>query len=1742
MKMKLFLVIVMMASTFAWSQSKALWQKQNASINTVLKENHQSLQKFQTFSLDSNVLRQALNGVAQRNNFSISSNTILTFPNSEGKLERFSIKEASVMHPDLQARFPEIRSYIGQGVDDASAVLRFSLSPEGFSGMMLSANGNNTFIERASQGSNLYVVFSRKNRVNTNDDFECTVTEQINRALNTNVVMKNADDSILRTYRLAVSTTGEYTQYHGGSVSLALAAINTTMTRVNGLFENDFNVTMVLIPNNDAIIYTNGNTDPYSNGSYNNQVQNVLTNIIGEANYDVGHLFARASDNGNAGCIGCVCVNGQKGSAFTSRSTPEGDPFDVDYVAHELGHQFGGNHTFSFSNEGTNAHYEPGSGSTIMGYAGITGSTDVQSVSDPYFHWYTIQQVTNYVKTTSCQVNITTGNSIPTVSAGPNFTIPRGTPFVLEGTASDNDSGDILTYCWEQADENDASTTFPSINSTSGVSFRSFNPSTDNKRYFPRLSTIKTGATAWQWEAVPNVSRTLNFRLTVRDNRAGGATNNSDDTSIAVNGSAGPFVLNSPNTNVTWDAGTTKAVTWDVAGTTGNGVNAANVDIFLSTDGGDTYPITLATGVPNDGTYDIVVPDNQGNQNRIMVKGVNNIFFDISNTNFTIGPLVVCNATVPIGLVASNVATTTATLSWDAVPGATFDLRYREIGTSTWATNTVTGISTGLTSLSALTQYEAQVRSKCSGGANSGYSSSVNFTTTDVQLNYCNSASTNTNDEYISRVQLNTIDNTSGPQVYSDFTSVSTTVTKGSQYIVTITPTWTGTVYSEGYSVWIDYNRDGDFNDAGEQVFTQAPTQTTPVSGSFIVPSGATEASTRMRVTLSYNANVGPCDSFTYGEVEDYTIIIEGSGPDTTPPVITLNSVSTIDLTLGDTYTELGASATDNVDGDISENVVIGGDTIDTNTLGTYILTYNVSDAAGNAAAEVTRTVNVNEPSNGCSAGIATYPYNQGFEGTTGGWTQDSGDDLDWTVRSGTTPSNNTGPSSAIQGSNYIYVEASGNGTGYPNKRASITSPCFDLNGIASASFNFQYHMFGATDMGTIDLEISNDEGVSWTSIWSQSGNQGNQWNSQSVSLDAYVGGGIQLRFNRFVGGTWQADIAIDDVAITTSGPDVTPPVITLNGPSILDLNVGDSYTEQGATATDNVDGDLTNSIVIAGDVVNTSVTGTYLVTYNVSDAVGNIATELIRTVNVNSDSTAPIITLNGSATIDLNLGSTYTELGATATDNLDGDITANIVIGGDVFDENTAGTYLVTYNVSDSAGNAATELIRTVNVIQDTTSPVITLIGAASISLETGDSFSDPGANASDNIDGDLTSSIVVGGVTVDTNTAGSYIITYNVSDAAGNVATQVIRIITVNPDTTIPVITLNGSSVIDLTEGDAYSELGATASDNIDGDITANIVTGGDVVDTNTAGTYLVTYNVSDASGNLANQVTRTVNISAAPTCNDGIQNGDETGVDCGGSCAPCSPTNLILNQGYFETGWDSWIDGGADCARRQDATKSYEGQYSIRIRDNSGVASSMTLNNIDVSSFSTVEVDFYFYVRSMENGEDFWLRFFDGSSWLTLETWTRGVNINNNTFYNATVSITPSQYNFAVNSGFRFQCDASGNNDQIFIDQVTITGLSSSARGSKDKLEIVGYGESEELSEFDISIYPNPVKGNIMNVEVSGVEIFGYSIIDIFGKTVLKGKSGGSINVSKLDGGVYFIKVNDGDEIITKKFIKN
>ena len=324
------------------------------------------------------------------------------------------------------------------------------------------------------------------------------------------------------------------------------------------------------------------------------------------------------------------------------------------------------------------------------------------------------------------------------------------------------------------------------------------------------------------------------------------------------------------------------------------------------------------------------------------------------------GTPVVCNATVPANVGASNVSATGATIAWNAVPAATYDVRYRASGTSSWTTNAVNGTSTVLSGLSATTSYEAQVRSKCDSG-NSAYSASINFTTPEVQLNYCASNGNSVADEYISNVSLGSINNTTGASSsgYADYSSVSTGLTKGASSTITITPTWTGTLYNEGYAVFIDYNKDGDFSDSGETVWTKAASQTTPVSGTFTVPASAVTGATRMRVILAYNAIPSACGSYNYGETEDYTVNLVTGAADTTAPVITLNGSSTMNLNVGDSFTDPGATASDNVDGNLTSNIVVTG-SVDTATEGTYTLNYNVSDAAGNAATQVSRTVNVN--------------------------------------------------------------------------------------------------------------------------------------------------------------------------------------------------------------------------------------------------------------------------------------------------------------------------------------------------------------------------------------------------------------------------------------------------------------------------------------------------------------------------------------------------------------------------------------------------------------------------------------------------------------------------------------------------------------------------------------------------------------------------------------------------------------
>lgn len=888
---------MLLISGISFAQTDRLWSQSSQKSTTEIFENKTSINNPKVYTLDINGLKNALSRAPKRLAAGEKSEIIISFPNSEGKMENFKVKENSNFDPQLAARYPDIKSYVGEGLENSTSTVYFSISPLGLSSMEIYGNKSAVFIEPYTKDLSTYVVYKKSDKKDNLSKFECTVIDVAQKGINnTNLAARpNADDAKLRTFRLALSSTGEYTTYFGGTKANALAAMNNTMTRVNGVFEKDFAARMVLISNNDAVIYTDASTDPYSPSSgmssWNSQLQSTLTSVIGEANYDIGHLFGATGGGGNAGCIGCVCTNGSKGSGYTSPADaiPSGDNFDIDYVAHEMGHQFGGNHTFSMSNEGTGANMEPGSGSTIMGYAGITAQ-DVQPHSDAFFHAISIQQITNNIKAKTCPVSTSTGNAIPTANAGLDYTIPKGTPFILTGSGTDAD-GDSLTYIWEQMDNASSSQTgassAASATKASGPTFRSWAPVASPVRYFPRMASILTGATTTAGseitvEALSNVARTLNFRFTVRDNRAGGSGNNSDDAVVTVNATAGPFTVSSQNSATTFTGGSSQTVTWDVAGTTANGVNTANVDILWSTDSGNTWT-TLLAGTPNDGSQAVTIPNSSTTTGRIMVKGSNHIFFDVNNANITVnagsGGTDTVAPTAPT-LSASGTTSSSTNLSWsgatDNVGVTGYDVYQGSslIGSTASTTYTVT-------SLSPSTTYSFTVKAKDAAGNISVASNSVSVTTlAGGTVTYCSASATNTADERIGNVKFGTINNTStGTAGYEDFTSVSTNVTRGNAYTISITPVWTSTVYNEAYAVYIDYNQNGNFTDSGELVWSKAGSTTTPVTGSITIPASATSGATRMRVMMQYSSiPSSSCGSYTYGQVEDYTLNIVSSG------------------------------------------------------------------------------------------------------------------------------------------------------------------------------------------------------------------------------------------------------------------------------------------------------------------------------------------------------------------------------------------------------------------------------------------------------------------------------------------------------------------------------------------------------------------------------------------------------------------------------------------------------------------------------------------------------------------------------------------------------------------------------------------------------------------------------------------------------------------------------------------------
>lgn len=650
--LSLFLSIVVFSQKNYWSATNSVKSKK-------LKERKSQPTDYKLYNLNLDGIKNALSDAPQR--FSNNESLILKLPTSNGKMTDYVIQEASVMAPELQAKFPDIRSYVGYQKDNKANTVRFSVTPTDGINAMFFDGWNVSYLDNYTEDKTTYIVYKRKDLPANPEPFYCGFSE-VNDAdsggFTPDLSLRDplVRDGQFRTYRLALACTVEYATYHvnragvsGGTTAqkkeAVLAAMAASMTRVNGIYEKTVSLTMVMVPNNDQIIFLTAADYPSSGGYTNNngstmlnQNQTICNNIIGSANYDIGHVFS--TGGGGIAQLQSPCGT-SKARGVTGSSAPINDAFNVDYVAHEMGHQFGANHTFNATtdncgggNRNLSTAYEPGSGTTIMAYAGICGANNnVQNRSDAFFHPISVNEMYNFIsRSNDCSAKASNVNQVPTANAGADYTIPFGTPFALTGVGTDPD-GDELTYLWVQMD-NQSSTQPPVSTATTGPIFRSYFPTISPTRYFPSMNYILANNMAYKWEMMPTVARTLNFRLLVNDNKETGNQAAIDDMKVTV-ANAGPFKVTSQTTNVEYDAATPITVTWDVAGTESAPIDTQYVQILLSKDGGATFTTVLAD-VRNSGSASVMLPNEDIASARLMVKAVDNIYFAVNSSPFKV--------------------------------------------------------------------------------------------------------------------------------------------------------------------------------------------------------------------------------------------------------------------------------------------------------------------------------------------------------------------------------------------------------------------------------------------------------------------------------------------------------------------------------------------------------------------------------------------------------------------------------------------------------------------------------------------------------------------------------------------------------------------------------------------------------------------------------------------------------------------------------------------------------------------------------------------------------------------------------------------------------------------------------------------------------------------------------------------------------------------------------------------------
>jgi hypothetical protein len=695
---------------------------------------------YAPFMIDAAAMRQTLSKAPMEFTAAARNNPLtLALPMPDGSYERFKVVEAPIMEAGLAKKFPDIKTYRGQGIEDPHASVRLDMTSLGFHAQVLSPHGAFYIDPYYHLDQGTYVSYFKSANLPTSA-WKCLDTDEMlggdvgdvvegatTHPSGSSLSLETINGTQLKTYRLACAATGEYTSFFGGTVAAGQAAIVTAMNRVDGVYENELAVRMVLIANNSSLVFTNASTDPYTNNNGSamlGQNQTTCDSIIGNANYDIGHVFS--TGGGGIARLGVVGTAGLKAQGVTGLPAPTGDSFYIDFVAHEMGHQYGATHTFNSvtgncggGNRTASTAFEVGSGSTIMSYAGICGSDDLQPHSDPYFHWESQAQIVNYISSgnglAAAQVT-NTGNTPPNVSVpSSGIVLPARTPFALTATGSDAD-GDPLTFDWEEADLGPATTIQQPDNGQSPL-FRSFSPTVSPTRYFRKLTDLINNTNTPNGEQFPATSRSLVFNVTARDNRSGGGGINTAAIFLTTFDTGAAFAVTSPNTGTTYNLGSTIPVTWNVAGTTANGINTASVRILLSTDGGQTFPTVLNSSTVNDGNESVTLPNTPVSNARIKVESIGNYFFDFSNVDFHIAAISQVPAQPSLqagsdtgasqtdGITRLNNSSPANALSFDVggtVPGATVSI-YSDgtlLGTAVASGTTTTVTTNGTTTIS----------------------------------------------------------------------------------------------------------------------------------------------------------------------------------------------------------------------------------------------------------------------------------------------------------------------------------------------------------------------------------------------------------------------------------------------------------------------------------------------------------------------------------------------------------------------------------------------------------------------------------------------------------------------------------------------------------------------------------------------------------------------------------------------------------------------------------------------------------------------------------------------------------------------------------------------------------------------------------------------------------------------------------------------------------------------------------